>query len=69
MDKVIYQFCTLYVKPDGNLCYFDGICEMQKEVLSIEDYRKLKEIIVQTITNEPLLTWDKLTIISLNRLK
>ncbi len=69
MDKVIYQFCTLYVKPDGNLCYFDGIGEMQKEVLSIEDYRKLKENIVQIIPNEPLLTWDKLTIISLNRLK
>ena len=69
MDTVIYQFCTLYVKSDGKLCYFDGIGEMQKEVLSIEDYRKLKENIVQIIPNEPLLTWDKLTIISLNRLK
>lgn len=69
MDTVIYQFCTLYVKSDGDLCYFDGISKMQKEVLSIEDYRKLKENIVQIIPNEPLLTWDKLTIISLNRLK
>lgn len=41
----------------------------KKEVLNIEDYRRVKEKIVKIIPHEPLLTWDKLTIISLNRLK
>lgn len=69
MDKVIYQFCSLYSNSDGLLGYFDGICELEKEVLNIEDYRRVKEMIVKIIPHEPLLTWDKLTIISLNRLK
>lgn len=68
MPKYIYHVCAFFNYPDGEKVYWDGIASLDNEIISFDDYSKLKDMVV-TSMDGPTLTNDKLIISNLSLLK
>lgn len=53
MKKYVYHYCALV---SGNV-YWDGIAQLENEILSFDDYRKLKKTLIAAF-NEDMLPED-----------
>ncbi len=61
--KQVYQFCVSYENTKVRGLY-DGIATTDNKILTIEDYRSLKEIIYPSL-KDSINSWEDMNIVSM----
>lgn len=57
-NRFVYHYCAKYERTAGKITYIDGIAQLEKRIVCMDDYERLKKII-----NEE--NCDIMTIVSL----